>query len=155
MVEQKGMKGAGVMASVALERLTPKVTKKVTLEAGALLLAHGGLLPNDDLARFLLRNKEVAEGEEKPMSQAGKIMRPLRLAGLTARIGGMWHAPSLADLAAWIADGYEERDDAGCGNDPPAPKQPKPRNRGRARRGEPPLEPVNLADDDGDGDDDE
>ncbi len=90
----------------------------LTVRAGAMLLAMGGRAPHAVMAAMAEQHVNGSRSATRRMQLA---MKPLRDAGVAVRHEDTWYAPNLADLAAWVADAFEYREDLGCGNDPELP----------------------------------
>lgn len=103
---------------------------RLTLRLAALVLSNGGGLPHEIVLAYA---EHVRTGAKKPAKMVSDAMRPLVRDGVIVRHEGDWCAPNLADLAAWIADGYEYREQAGHLDSPSVPAAiPAPRGSGRA-----------------------
>jgi hypothetical protein len=99
---------------------------KLTLRVAAYVLACDGKVMHADLLAFLrplVPNPDgMRRGKESRLARwTRQATVPLRKDGAIVRIGDCWYAPRLADLAAWLADGHEHREDAGMAYDPELP----------------------------------
>lgn len=107
------------MTTVDLESGAAKAApSRITLRLGALLLAHWGELPQARAVEFA---ETVRSGGRSATRMVADGMRPLVHDGVAVRRGDTWYAPSLADLGAWIADGFEYREDADMAENPVLP----------------------------------
>lgn len=52
-------------------------------------------------------------GERRPGQRVREAMRPLLADDVVVHVDGVWYAPNVADLGAWLADALEAREDAG------------------------------------------
>jgi hypothetical protein len=98
-----------------------KAPTRLTLRLGVLLMAAGGVL-HQDLAVQVA--EEQGTGSRTPARRLQEAMRPMRTDGVVLRVGDTWYAPDLPDLAAWVADAYAYRWDAGYGSNPVVPAEP-------------------------------
>ncbi len=95
-----------------------QVPQWLTVRAGALLLSLGGRAPHDLMVEIAA---QYCAGTRSPTQRMQVAMKPLRDAGVAVRHEDTWYAPSLADLAAWVADAFEYREELGCADDPELP----------------------------------
>jgi hypothetical protein len=98
----------------------------LTLRLGSMLLANGGRMP-DGMATAL-----VPRSLSRPGQRVVEALQPLIDDDVAFHADGAWYAINSADLAAWIADGYEAREDAGLDTGAPRPGD-IPEQRGRRR----------------------
>lgn len=95
---------------------------RLTLRLAALLMFNGGRVPDEEM---LQAAAAVSNGQRRSLPSAlMKAMRPLiDLNVAVLADDDVWYAPSLPDLAAWVADGYEAREDDGKTDGVPVPVQ--------------------------------
>ncbi len=77
-------------------------------------------------AAALASAEAVRAGGRHPQRMVAEAMRPLAHAGVALRHEDTWFAPNLADLAAWVADGAEYREDSGTAVNPELPPELRP-----------------------------
>jgi hypothetical protein len=104
-------------------RSTMKPPPRLTLSLAALLLSHDGVLRGSQAATYARKVREESNTRRMPREMVTDAMRPLVRDNVVVRVGEDWYAPDLADLAAWIADGFDARDDAGVLDNPAIPGQ--------------------------------
>lgn len=96
-----------------------KVPSRLTLRLAAVLLSHGGEMT---LQTAMDVANDCSTGYRKPSRRVSEALRPLRNDDVIVRIGDVFYAPNLADLAAWTADGFAYREDAGHAVTPRIPE---------------------------------
>lgn len=108
---------------MTVEATHTKVPDRLTLVLAAFLLAHGGVLEKVTAKGYIRMSRKV-DCEQWPLRRlVGMAIRPLLDDGLVESVGDVWYVPDLTDLAAWLADGHEAREDAGMKVEPGIPAQ--------------------------------
>lgn len=102
--------------------------RQATLRLAGVLLQSAGLIADAELRAFALTLTH-GKPSRSPGDFLAKIVRPLLDDEVVVRRGDTWYAPSMADLAAWVADGWEAREAAGYLDDPDVPPVPVQRSR--------------------------
>jgi hypothetical protein len=84
----------------------------LTLRVGVAVLAGHGKATRAELLQVA---EGFTAGAKRPtVARLADALRPLVADGVLRRdTDGNVHAPSIVDLAAWVADGYGYREDAG------------------------------------------
>jgi hypothetical protein len=101
----------------------PRSTTRYTARIAALLIAHDGHANRHDLTQALERlgasgklpprPGHTGSGGSKAAVHLRRGMRHLQDLDLVEPHGDEWHAPSLTDLADWLADYIADRTQAG------------------------------------------
>lgn len=101
---------------------TQEPPSALTLRIGVQILAGNGVARHTALMTLAKEyNPTKAWSVEALGAHLSAATRPLRDAGVLVHRGERWYAPNVTDLAAWIADGYAEREDAGYAQNPRVP----------------------------------
>jgi hypothetical protein len=90
-----------------------------TLRLAAAVIAGNGVLTLDAACAIAAD----ARGR-RPVMRVREALRPLIELDVLVRVDDSWYASNMADLAAWLADAVEAREDAGMLVNPtiPAPR---------------------------------
>lgn len=116
------------------------LTPPMSTRFAGLLIAYDGRVPHSALRALAVHHGYT--GSARRADRAGSrgsviaavvqhAMAPLRRLNVADRHGDEWQVTNLADLAAWLADEMEERDDLGLRpGENPSGQTPQPRRAG-------------------------